>query len=357
MKTRRIRQISVFLVVLALVIGLISPVYGAGLVLDETETDTYEGTDAYAGDLDLQEDTDEDVTDNEGEIDLAGADTGSTDTESQTDGTETQETTAVEPTGPHGSGPYTTNNGTVIYMPYVEDNSQRVYDYADLLTTSEEKSLSDYIAELEGKKKCEIIILTSSDIPLDISYGNETSMKYAEQFYMDNSITDDGLIFLLDMNNRMIWTAGSGKYKAEKYVDFEEKVYNDVLDGMRNQRYYDVCNTFLKDVYKLDNVAYAMMPTPFSLIISAVLSLITLVSLLAKHSSSQPPNNAKIAVKTLNFRQTGHNAIFLGKHTSQRRIVKEHHSSGGGGGFSGGTHSGGGFSGGGGGFSGGGGHF
>ena len=267
MKTRRIRQISVFLVVLALVIGLISPVYGAGLVLDETETDTYEGTDAYAGDLDLQEDIDEDVTDNEGEIDLAGADTGSTDTESQTDGTETQETTAVEPTGPHGSGPYTTNNGTVIYMPYVEDNSQRVYDYADLLTTSEEKSLSDYIAELEGKKKCEIIILTSSDIPLDISYGNETSMKYAEQFYMDNSITDDGLIFLLDMNNRMIWTAGSGKYKAEKYVDFEEKVYNDVLDGMRNQRYYDVCNTFLKDVYKLDNVAYAMMPTPFSLII------------------------------------------------------------------------------------------
>ena len=357
MKTRRIRQISVFLVVLALVIGLISPVYGAGLVLDETETDTYEGTDAYAGDLDLQEDTDEDVTDNEGEIDLAGADTGSTDTESQTDGTETQETTAVEPTGPHGSGPYTTNNGTVIYMPYVEDNSQRVYDYADLLTTSEEKSLSDYIAELEGKKKCEIIILTSTDIPLDISYGNETSMKYAEQFYMDNSVTDDGLIFLLDMNNRMIWTAGSGKYKAEKYVDFEEKVYNDVLDGMRNQRYYDVCNTFLKDVYKLDNVAYAMMPTPFSLIISAVLSLITLVSLLAKHSSSQPVNNAKIAVKTLNFRQTGHNAIFLGKHTSQRRIVKEHHSSGGGGGFSGGTHSGGGFSGGGGGFSGGGGHF
>ncbi len=357
MKRGRIRQVSVLLVVLALVIGLISPVYGAGLVLDETEADTYEGTDAYAGDLDWQEDTEEDAADNEGEIDLSGADAGTADTESQTDGADAQVTAAPEPTGPHGSGPYTTNNDTVIYMPYVEDNSQRVYDYADLLTTSEEKSLSDYIAELEGKKKCEIMILTSTDIPLDINYGTETSMKYAEQFYMDNSITDDGFIFLLDMNNKIIWTAGSGKYKAEKYVDFEEKVYNDVLDGMKNQRYYDVCNTFLKDVYKLDNVAYAMMPTPFSLIISAVLSLITLVSLLAKHSSSQPVNNAKIAVKTLNFRQTGHNAIFLGKHTSQRRIVKEHHSSGGGGGFSGGTHSGGGFSGGGGGFSGGGGHF
>ena len=40
MKKRRIKQLSIFLVVLALVIGLISPVYGAGLVLDETETDT-----------------------------------------------------------------------------------------------------------------------------------------------------------------------------------------------------------------------------------------------------------------------------------------------------------------------------
>ena len=139
MKKGKIRQISVLLVVLALVIGLISPVYGAGLVLDETEADTYEGTDAYAGDLDLQEDTGEDTTDNEGEIDLSGAD--NSDTEIQADGTETSEPVTVEPAGPHGSGPYTTNNGTVIYMPYVEDNSQRVYDYADLLTTSEEKSL------------------------------------------------------------------------------------------------------------------------------------------------------------------------------------------------------------------------
>ena len=350
MKNRRIVKLSVLLVVFALVLGLVVPVHGAGLVLDETETDTYEGTDAYAGDLDLPEDTEDDEA--VGETDISGADSAATESE-----TVVQENVNTEPTGPHGSGPYTTNNGTVIYMPYVEDNSQRVYDYADLLTDSEEASLSDYIAELERKKKCEIMILTSSDIPLDISYGNETSMKYAEQFYMDNSITDDGLIFLLDMNNRMIWTAGSGKYKAEKYVNFEETVYNDVLNGMRDQRYYDVCNTFLKDVYKLDNIGYAMIPTPFSLIISGVLALITLVSLLARHKTSQPANNAKIAVRTLNFRQTGHNAIFLGKHTSQRRIVKENHSSGGGGGFSGGTHSGGGFSGGGGGGSGGGGHF
>ncbi len=348
-------KLSAVTCIIALVLLLTNPVLGAGLVLDETPTESYSGTDAYAGDTnvtDTAEAADDtaapEVSDGESAVsDVAGGN-ATTDTATAAQ--------SAEPEGPHGSGPYQTNNGTVIYMPYVADNSQRVYDYAELLKDSEEKALSEYIAELEAKKKCEIMILTSLDIPLDINYGNETSMKYAEQFYMDNSVTDDGLILLLDMNNRMIWVAGSGKYSDQKYVNFEEQVYNDVLDGMRNQEYYNVCNTFLKDVYKLDNIGYALIPTPQSVLISFVLSLIVLVSLLAKHKTSQPVNNAVIAVKTLNFRQTGHNALFLGKHTSKRTIHRDH-GGGGGGGFSGGTHSGGGFSGGGGGFSGGGGHF
>ena len=298
-----------------------------------------------AGGTDSADDHADETADNEG-TDTSGGYAGSGTSSAKSEYEENND----------GDDTYISNNGTVFRIPRPADKTARVYDYAGLFTDAQKEALTKKIRSIEESKKADIVILTSRDVPKDAYDSMETTMRYARQFLVDNGFAENSFVCLLDMNNRMIWTAGSGKYKAEKYVDFEEKVYNDVLDGMRNQRYYDVCNTFLKDVYKLDNVAYAMMPTPFSLIISAVLSLITLVSLLAKHSSSQPVNNAKIAVKTLNFRQTGHNAIFLGKHTSQRRIVKEHHSSGGGG-FSGGTHSGGGFSGGGGGFSGGGGHF
>ena len=60
----------------------------------------------------------------------------------------------------------------------------------------------------------------------------------AEQFFMDltgysNTKDVDGFIFTLDMNNRLIYTAGAGRYKTEKYVDFAEEIYNDALYGMR----------------------------------------------------------------------------------------------------------------------------
>ncbi|MCR5295379.1 MAG: TPM domain-containing protein [Lachnospiraceae bacterium] len=260
-----------------------------------------------------------------------------------------------------GSGPYTNNRGIVFYMPYIEDTSERVFDYAELLDDSAEESLRSRIAELEDKKDCVIVILTSSRVPRDAYYGNKTSMLYAEQFFMDltgySQETDvDGFLFLLDMNNRIIYTVGAGRFKGEKYVDFEEEVYNAAVPGMRSGDYPQVCEQFLDAVDRLENVAYAAIPTFTSLIVSAVLTLIVLLVLLSKHNSSQPVNNAKIAVKTMNYRGLGHHAVFLGKRTNQRRIERSG-SSGGGGGFSGGSHSGGGFSGGGGGFSGGGGHF
>ena len=140
-------------------------------------------------------------------------------------------------------------------------------------------------------------------------------------------------------------------------MDFAEEIYNDALSGMRSGNYAEVCNVMLDDYYKLDNIAYAAIPTMMSLIVSLVISLLTLVILLAKHNKSQPVKGARIAVRTMNYHNLAHQMIFLGKHTTQRRIEKSASSGGGGGGFSGGSHSGGGFSGGGGGFSGGGGHF
>lgn len=260
-----------------------------------------------------------------------------------------------------GSGPYTTNNGTVIYMPAIEDTSERVFDYAELLSPSEEDALRARIAELEPKKDCVLVILTSSSIPRDAYYGNKTSMLYAEQFFMDltgytNTHDVDGFLFLLDMNNRVIYTVGAGRFKGEKYVEFEEEVYEKAVPGMQAGDYAEVCGQFLEAVFRLENVLYVAIPTLASLIASAIITLVSLVVVLAKHSSSQPVNNARIAVKTMNYRGQGHQVIFLGKRTNQRRIERSS-GGGGGGGFSGGSHGGGGFSGGGGGFSGGGGHF
>ena len=84
-----------------------------------------------------------------------------------------------------------------------------------------------------------------------------------------------------------------------------------------------------------------------------------LISLIARHKSTQPSKATQIPIKTLNYARTHHNSRFLGKTVTHRVIPKsEPGRGGGGGGFSGGHSSGGGgFSGHAGGSSGGGGHF
>ena len=255
-----------------------------------------------------------------------------------------------------GSGPYTSNNGTTFYMPVVTDFNQRVFDYADLFSDSDEKTLLEKLAKVEKEKNCEVMIITSLDVPEDAYYGTETTQKYTEQFYMDNADQMDGFIFMIDMKNNVLWTAGHGKYKDKKYVDFASDVYDEAMPYLRDRDFYGGANAFLTELHKLENLVVALIPTFGSVIVSSLLALAGIVILLSKHKSSQPVNNAKIAVKTLNYRQAGHRAIFLGTRKTSRAIPKSS-GSGGGGGFSGGTSSGGGFSGGGSGFSGGGGHF
>lgn len=258
-----------------------------------------------------------------------------------------------------GSGPYTSNDGTVFYMP-VADKTRILYDYADLFTDAQEKELTQKLSLESDEKNCEIMVLTSYDIPRDINYGTETTQKYAEEFMHENAISDDRTILIMDMNNRLVVVYGQGRfYGDDKFVKMAEDFYNEIYDDMANANYVHVVERYISYMHRFRNIMFALIPTPGSLAISAVLSAIVLISLIARHKSAQPSKATQIPIKTLNYARTHHNSRFLGKTVTHRVIPKsEPGRGGGGGGFSGGHSSGGGgFSGHAGGSSGGGGHF
>ncbi len=258
-----------------------------------------------------------------------------------------------------GSGPYTSNDGTVFYMP-VADKTKILYDYADLFTDAQEKELTQKLSLESDEKNCEIMVLTSYDIPRDINYGTETTQKYAEEFMHENAISDDRTILIMDMNNRLVVVYGQGRfYGDDKFVKMAEDFYNEIYDDMANANYVYVVERYISYVHRFRNIMFALIPTPGSLAISAVLSAMVLISLIARHKSTQPSKATQIPIKTLNYARTHHNSRFLGKTVTHRVIPKsEPGRGGGGGGFSGGHSSGGGgFSGHAGGSSGGGGHF
>ena len=261
-----------------------------------------------------------------------------------------------EETGEKDPGEYIlAPNGYAYTAPKVPDNTLKIYDFADLLTDAEEASLKGEIERAEKSRNCTVLVLTTCNTEIDPNYDVAVTRAYAEDFYEANSdgLKPDAWILCIDMKNRVIYTVGYGRFAKEKYVNFTKDVYNDVVEYASAGRYGEVVRIFARDVYKLDNWLNALIPTALSLAVSAGLALLTMIILLSRHKTAEPVNVGQTAVKVLNRQQIGHNAIFLGRSTTHRRIQRE--SSGGshGGGFSGGMHtSGGGHT-----TSGGGGHF
>ncbi len=255
-----------------------------------------------------------------------------------------------------GDDTYISNDGTTFRIPRVADRSLGVFDFRGIYTAEQQRSLKERIDRLAEKKKCDIFILIPRDVPIDVNNGSETSQKYLRQFYIDNNFGEDGAAFIIDLDNRVLWTIGSGKYRSDKFVDFSRKVYNDCLAVARRGDYYAAAETFLDDFDSFGNPAKAAVPTPLSLLIGGIASLLGMLGLNAQHKHTQPSRATTPALSVRNYRSLRHDERYLGTTVTRRHIPRNDSHGGGGGGFSGGFSSGG-FSSGGGSFSGGGGKF
>ncbi|MDO4619975.1 MAG: TPM domain-containing protein [Lachnospiraceae bacterium] len=254
----------------------------------------------------------------------------------------------------NGDNIYVTNNGTVITMPLITDKTKRIFDYAELFSDQQEEELLKSIEKIQDRLKGDVVILTTNDIPEDNYYGSVTSRKYCEQFYLDNGFAKDGFIYLIDLNNRILWTAGTGEFAAEKYNSLEDKIYNAALSEAKNGKYYGTAVVCLDYLDRIHNIPRAAVPNGISLIVSGFAALLSIIIFAAKHHRTQPSVANTPMVKANDYKTLNHDCRFLGKTVTKRHIPKN---TGGGGGSIGGGTSSGGFSSGGSSFSGGGGHF
>ena len=137
--------------------------------------------------------------------------------------------------------------------------SERVFDYADVLTDEEEEKLRKYIAKKEAEGEIHIVIVTA-DEPMGISdkKWENNMMRYADDFYDNgnfgwNKPHGDGVCFLDNFyedsegSQKGAWLSTSGKMEATigyqeegvvldawgKYIDRDPyKAYCEVVDQL-----------------------------------------------------------------------------------------------------------------------------
>lgn len=189
------------------------------------------------------------------------------------------------------------NKNDILKTPSV-DASEKIYDFADLLTDTEEETLFELATDYIEKANIDMVIVT-------INNNNKKSeVEYADDFldYNDFGLNQsrDAVLFLIDMDNRQIYISTMGQAikiysdaRIDKVIDagytqLKAAQYFDCLSNMISQAKIYAENGAPKgsDVY-IDENGQAHYRIPFLPIIlgSAVLSLIITLILYYKSKS------------------------------------------------------------------------
>ena len=234
------------------------------------------------------------------------------------------------------------------------DATDKVYDFAELLSDSEENELYGDIINFTENYNLDAVVVT-------INYNSKSSAKdYADDFYDYNDFgvgqTNDGILFLIDMDNREMWMSTTGTAQLI-YDDYRiDKILDATYDKIADEDYYGCASAFIeKSSY------YASLGIPSSnensyvdengdyhsnsnrdtnytsvhianfklaLIVAGIVTLIFALIAFSKHRMIKRATEAKQYLK--NFKISKKNDVFLHTNTTSRYIPPADDSSSGG---------------------------
>lgn len=141
-------------------------------------------------------------------------------------------------------------SGDVAYADsIVYEDGKRVYDYADLLSSSEEEKLTEYAFKVEEAVQTEVYVLTTNDT------GGKSSMAYADDFGDNGAFGYDYeygtyIVMLINMDEREVWISTSGRaedYFSEYRIEYTlDAIFEYLPDGY----YYQSCIAYMDSVEK-----------------------------------------------------------------------------------------------------------
>lgn len=253
------------------------------------------------------------------------------------------------------------NLDNILDTPAV-DASEKVYDFAELLTPSEEKQIYNRVQDFISKTDLDLAIVTIND------NDKFNAMEYADDFYDYNDFGTDseysGVLFLVDMDTREIYMSTTGK-AISMYNDYRiDKILDAIYQDFSDENYSDGITKFIAIIENYDTIGlpsnkdskyvindegevYRKFPWLIVLGVPSVITAIVIGILISKNklvrvatSSREYLDKDSLKIKTLSDRLVSTNTIAVPRSSGSS-------SSGGGGssrhsGSSGSSHGGGG---------------
>lgn len=208
-----------------------------------------------------------------------------------------------------------------------------VVDDAGLLTASEERYLEDALSDLSEKWEMDFVVVTTDDT------GIKSSTAYADDFFDYGGYGYDGILWLIDMDNRKSTISTCG-YGITVFTDAGQDYMQDILAPMLTtedyaeavERFIDLCDDYCRQADEGAPYDYGNMPNDeFDSFVSLLISLVVgiVVALVATGIMKGQLNNvhAKVAatdyVKPGSLHVTEARDLFLYRNVTRTEKPKE----------------------------------
>lgn len=233
------------------------------------------------------------------------------------------------------------------------DPSVRVYDYADLLTDEEEAALSQTANQISTDQGVDLVVVTIDDAE------GLSSMEYADDFFDYNDFSADGVLMLINMDEREVWFSTSGtciRVFSDRRI---ESMVQSCLGDLSNGDYSGAVETFFSKaqdyliqgeepdsgIHYVDNpedldytpetaLERTTRRVPLYLLAAAVISGISVAVMAGVNRSAKRAREAAHYLENGSIRITLRNDRFLRSTMTKTRIDNDSGSGGGGGGSS-----------------------
>ncbi|MCI8515771.1 MAG: TPM domain-containing protein [Hungatella sp.] len=122
------------------------------------------------------------------------------------------------------------------------DGQTRIYDMARLFGEEKRGQFQDQIEGYQEQYHMDIVVVTTADT------GWKDTTEYADDFYDKGGFAEDGILFLIDMDNRELTCSTRGK-AIRIFTDSRiETILDGVYEGAADGDYEACVESFLSDV-------------------------------------------------------------------------------------------------------------
>lgn len=245
-----------------------------------------------------------------------------------------------------------------VHAAQYDTTYENVFDYANLLSSTEEKNLSDIAKNYETQYDVHVIFLTYDDA------NGKSTMRYTDDFYDGLYYDDDGILFAIDMDNREGYINTVGKCIDALSDNERETVFDRTFNYLSNGKYYNFLkyssenafsymvsggvidsssNSYYDDDYSNDTYydddteedASWYLPTQGSLLISFFVMVFVGITLIVQHNKANKKISATNYVAKNGYKVLDRNERFVRTYeTVSHGYYRQSSSSSGGGGGS-----------------------